>query len=91
MAPKANTSRREALALYLLCARGAKLVLISDTKGVAKLGARAEMSMVVPDIDATVAPILYTVAVQLLAYYTALPRRADVDQPRNLAKRVTVE
>jgi glucosamine--fructose-6-phosphate aminotransferase (isomerizing) len=49
------------------------------------------VSIVVPDIDATVAPILYTVAVQLLAYYTALARKADIDQPRNLAKSVTVE
>jgi glutamine---fructose-6-phosphate transaminase (isomerizing) len=72
-------------------ARGGRLVLISDKKGVARLGARAETSIVVPDIDATVAPILYTVAVQLLAYYTALARKADIDQPRNLAKSVTVE
>jgi glucosamine--fructose-6-phosphate aminotransferase (isomerizing) len=72
-------------------ARGGKLVLISDAKGVAKLGAKAETSIAVPDIDQTVAPILYTVAVQLLAYYTALALKTDIDQPRNLAKSVTVE
>ena len=72
-------------------ARGGKLVLISDAKGVAKLGAKAETSIAVPDMDQTVAPILYTVAVQLLAYYTALALKTDIDQPRNLAKSVTVE
>ncbi len=72
-------------------ARGGKLVLLSDAKGVAKLGAKAETSIAVPDIDPVVAPILYTVAVQLLAYYTALAKGTDIDQPRNLAKSVTVE
>jgi len=72
-------------------ARGGKLVLLSDAKGVARLGAKAETSIVVPDIDPVVAPILYTVAVQLLAYYTALAKGTDIDQPRNLAKSVTVE
>jgi len=72
-------------------ARGGRLVLISDAKGVARLGAKAETSIAVPDIDQTMAPILYTVAVQLLAYYTALARKTDIDQPRNLPKSVTVE
>jgi glutamine---fructose-6-phosphate transaminase (isomerizing) len=72
-------------------ARGGKLVLLSDARGVAKLGAKAETSIAVPDIDPVVAPILYTVAVQLLAYYTALAKGTDIDQPRNLAKSVTVE
>jgi len=72
-------------------ARGGKLVLLSDKEGVAKLGAKAETSITVPDCDPLVAPILYTVAVQLLAYYTALARGTDIDQPRNLAKSVTVE
>ena len=72
-------------------ARGGKLVLLSDAQGVARLGAKAETSIAVPDIDPVVAPILYTVAVQLLAYYTALAKGPDIDQPRNLAKSVTVE
>ncbi|MBV9833927.1 MAG: glutamine--fructose-6-phosphate transaminase (isomerizing) [Alphaproteobacteria bacterium] len=72
-------------------ARGGKLVLLSDAQGVARLGAKAETSIAVPDIDPVVAPILYTVAVQLLAYYTALAKGTDIDQPRNLAKSVTVE
>ena len=72
-------------------ARGGRLVLLSDKAGVARLGAKAETSIALPDIDPTVAPILYTVAVQLLAYYTALAKGTDIDQPRNLAKSVTVE
>ena len=72
-------------------ARGGRLVLLSDARGVARLGAKAEASIALPDIDPVVAPILYTVAVQLLAYYTALAKGTDIDQPRNLAKSVTVE
>lgn len=72
-------------------ARGGRLVLLSDKAGVARLGAKAETSIALPDIDPVVAPILYTVAVQLLAYYTALAKGTDIDQPRNLAKSVTVE
>jgi glucosamine--fructose-6-phosphate aminotransferase (isomerizing) len=72
-------------------ARGGKLVLISDARGVARLGGQAVASVTLPPIDPVVAPILYTVPVQLLAYHTAVAKGTDVDQPRNLAKSVTVE
>jgi glucosamine--fructose-6-phosphate aminotransferase (isomerizing) len=72
-------------------ARGGKLVLISDSPGVARLGSQAAASVTLPPIDPVVAPILYTVPVQLLAYHTAVAKGTDVDQPRNLAKSVTVE
>ena len=72
-------------------ARGGKLVLISDATGVARLGSQAAASLTLPAVDPVVAPILYTIPVQLLAYYTALAKGTDVDQPRNLAKSVTVE
>ncbi len=72
-------------------ARGGKLVLISDAAGVARLGGQAAASVTLPPIDPVVAPILYTVPVQLLAYHTAVAKGTDVDQPRNLAKSVTVE
>ncbi|MBS0525706.1 MAG: glutamine--fructose-6-phosphate transaminase (isomerizing) [Proteobacteria bacterium] len=72
-------------------ARGGKLVLISDAQGVARLGGQAAASITLPPIDPVVAPILYTVPVQLLAYHTAVAKGTDVDQPRNLAKSVTVE
>jgi len=72
-------------------ARGGKLVLMSDSTGVARLGSQAAASVTLPSVDPVVAPILYTIPVQMLAYYTAVAKGTDVDQPRNLAKSVTVE
>jgi glutamine---fructose-6-phosphate transaminase (isomerizing) len=72
-------------------ARGGKLVLLSDEAGIARLGGDAAAAMKLPTVDPIVAPILYSVPVQLLAYYTAVVKGTDVDQPRNLAKSVTVE
>jgi glucosamine--fructose-6-phosphate aminotransferase (isomerizing) len=71
-------------------ARGGKLILVSDEKGVERLGA-SPAAIVLPTVDPVVAPILYSVPMQLLAYYAALAKGTDVDQPRNLAKSVTVE
>ncbi|MCK6449406.1 MAG: glutamine--fructose-6-phosphate transaminase (isomerizing) [Alphaproteobacteria bacterium] len=72
-------------------ARGGQAVLFSDAEGVARLGDKALYAITMPDIDPFVAPILYAVPVQLLAYHTAVLKGTDVDQPRNLAKSVTVE
>jgi glucosamine--fructose-6-phosphate aminotransferase (isomerizing) len=72
-------------------ARGGRLILISDAPGVARLGAQAVSSIAMAPVDPVVAPILYTIPVQLLAYHTAVAKGTDVDQPRNLAKSVTVE
>jgi len=72
-------------------ARGGKLVLLSDSAGNARLASQAAAAISLPAVDPTVAPILYAVPVQLLAYYAALAKGTDVDQPRNLAKSVTVE
>jgi len=72
-------------------ARGGRLILMSDAAGVARLGAQALASITMPPVDPVIAPILYTIPVQLLAYYTAVAKGTDVDQPRNLAKSVTVE
>jgi glucosamine--fructose-6-phosphate aminotransferase (isomerizing) len=72
-------------------ARGGKLVLLSDADGVKRLGPQSVATLTMPAIDPVVAPILYTIPVQLLAYYTAIAKGTDVDQPRNLAKSVTVE
>src|SRR5215475_13329447 len=72
-------------------ARGGKLVLLSDSAGNARLASHAAAAICLPKVDPVVAPILYTVPVQLLAYYTAVAKGTDVDQPRNLAKSVTVE
>ena len=72
-------------------ARGGKVVLISDAQGIAKAGDKVWQAIEVPDADPLIAPILYSIPVQLLAYYAAIAKGTDVDQPRNLAKSVTVE
>jgi len=72
-------------------ARGGKVLLISDKKGIEKLKDKTTWSIEIPEVDAFVAPILYTIPVQLLAYHAAVLKGTDVDQPRNLAKSVTVE
>jgi glucosamine--fructose-6-phosphate aminotransferase (isomerizing) len=71
-------------------ARGGKVLLISDREGIEKAGA-VWHSIEVPKTNAFVTPLLYAVPVQLLAYHAALAKGTDVDQPRNLAKSVTVE
>jgi glucosamine--fructose-6-phosphate aminotransferase (isomerizing) len=71
-------------------ARGGKILLISDARGIAEAGP-VWASITVPDADSFLAPLIYAVPVQLLAYYAALAKGTDVDQPRNLAKSVTVE
>jgi glucosamine--fructose-6-phosphate aminotransferase (isomerizing) len=72
-------------------ARGGKLVLMTDAAGAARLGSEAVATIILPTVDPVVAPILYMVPMQLLAYHTAVAKGTDVDQPRNLAKSVTVE
>jgi glucosamine--fructose-6-phosphate aminotransferase (isomerizing) len=72
-------------------ARGGKILLISDAAGIAKMKDIATWTIEIPAVDSFVAPILYTIPVQLLAYHAAVIKGTDVDQPRNLAKSVTVE
>lgn len=72
-------------------ARGGRILAFTDARGAERLKGIAEKVVVLPDVDAFVAPILYTIPVQMLAYEVALLKGTDVDQPRNLAKSVTVE
>ncbi len=72
-------------------ARGGKVVFMSDRSGVAKLADKAFAAVEMPAVDPFVAPLLYAIPIQLLAYHTAVVKGTDVDQPRNLAKSVTVE
>jgi len=72
-------------------ARGAQVVVLSDAAGCAKMKGLATEMLELPTVDPFVAPILHAIAVQMLSYHTALLRGTDVDQPRNLAKSVTVE
>ncbi|MCA1940142.1 MAG: glutamine--fructose-6-phosphate transaminase (isomerizing) [Caenispirillum bisanense] len=72
-------------------ARGGKVVFFSDAHGVERMSETALYAIPMPTVNPFVAPILYAIPVQLLAYHTAVLKGTDVDQPRNLAKSVTVE
>ncbi len=72
-------------------ARGGQVVVFSDAAGCAKLRSISAELIELPTVDPFVAPILHAIAAQMLAYHTAVLRGTDVDQPRNLAKSVTVE
>ncbi|MEZ5687939.1 MAG: glutamine--fructose-6-phosphate transaminase (isomerizing) [Caenibius sp.] len=72
-------------------ARGGKIVLISDAEGLAEAGDGCMATIEMPKVHPLIAPLVYAVPVQLLAYHVACAKGTDVDQPRNLAKSVTVE
>ena len=72
-------------------ARHGKVVLLSDAAGIAQAGEGVWRHLTLPDVPPLLAPILYALPAQLLAYHTAVAKGTDVDQPRNLAKSVTVE
>jgi glucosamine--fructose-6-phosphate aminotransferase (isomerizing) len=74
-----------------VAARGGRLILMTDAEGARAAKAHAMVTLTLPTVHPAVAPIVYAVPVQLLAYHTALLMGTDVDQPRNLAKSVTVE
>jgi glutamine---fructose-6-phosphate transaminase (isomerizing) len=74
-----------------VAARGAKLIVITDPAGAAAAGDIAKHVILAPACDPFIAPLVYSVPIQLLAYLTAVHKGTDVDQPRNLAKSVTVE
>jgi len=93
IAPRDALFDKTASNLQEVVARGGRVILLSDQAGVARIEAQArpEASVALPTVDPFVAPILYAIPVQLLAYHTAVLKGTDVDQPRNLAKSVTVE
>ncbi|MFP6760967.1 MAG: glutamine--fructose-6-phosphate transaminase (isomerizing), partial [Rhodospirillales bacterium] len=72
-------------------ARGGRVIFLTDEEGARRLGNYATHTIALPQVDPFVAPILHAIPVQLLAYHTAVIKNTDVDQPRNLAKSVTVE
>ena len=76
-----------------LAYKGGKVIFISDEPGVSQIKSQSKpwATITLPVVNPVVAPILYAVPVQLLAYHAAVAKGTDVDQPRNLAKSVTVE
>jgi glucosamine--fructose-6-phosphate aminotransferase (isomerizing) len=74
-----------------VAARGGRIILMTDAQGAREATVESLVTIVLPDMPATVTPMVYAIPVQLLAYHTAVVMGTDVDQPRNLAKSVTVE
>jgi glucosamine--fructose-6-phosphate aminotransferase (isomerizing) len=74
-----------------VAARGGKIVLVTDPKGAAEATVDSLVTLALPEMPSTITPLVYAIPVQLIAYHTAVMMGTDVDQPRNLAKSVTVE
>ena len=91
MAPRDPLFDKSVSNMQEVMARKGKVVLISDAQGLEEAGEGAWVTVEMPTIPDVVAPIVYAVPAQLLAYHTAVAKGTDVDQPRNLAKSVTVE
>ncbi|PPR15191.1 MAG: Glutamine--fructose-6-phosphate aminotransferase [isomerizing] [Alphaproteobacteria bacterium MarineAlpha9_Bin3] len=91
LAPSDDLFSKTASNIEEVAARGAKIILISDKEGIKKLSNTADITLEIPNSNAFILPILYSIPVQMLAYHTAVAKGTDVDQPRNLAKSVTVE
>jgi glutamine---fructose-6-phosphate transaminase (isomerizing) len=91
IAPTDELFDKTASNLQEVLARGGRVIFFGDEAGFSRLGDIRATRIALPAVDAFVAPILYSIPVQLLAYHVAVIKGTDVDQPRNLAKSVTVE
>jgi glutamine---fructose-6-phosphate transaminase (isomerizing) len=91
LAPHDDLFEKTASNIQEVLARGGRVVMVSDKAGLSRFSGKLFHGIEVPSCDPFVAPLLYSVPVQLLAYHTAVVKGTDVDQPRNLAKSVTVE
>ena len=91
MAPRDALFDKTVSNMQEVMARGGQVLLVTDKKGADEAGEGVWQTLIMPEVDDYLAPILYAVPAQMLAYYTAVAKGTDVDQPRNLAKSVTVE
>jgi glucosamine--fructose-6-phosphate aminotransferase (isomerizing) len=91
LAPRDSLYDKTVSNMQEVMARAGKVLLISDAAGIEHAGEGCWRTLTMPDCDPFVAPIIYAVPTQLIAYHTAVAKGTDVDQPRNLAKSVTVE
>ncbi|MBB3986835.1 glucosamine--fructose-6-phosphate aminotransferase (isomerizing) [Sagittula marina] len=91
LAPRDRLFDKTVSNMQEVMARGGRVVLITDAAGAESAGAEAWRVIQMPEVSDLLAPILYALPAQLLAYHTAVAKGTDVDQPRNLAKSVTVE
>ena len=91
LAPSDALFEKTASNLQEVMARKGRVVLITDAIGAERIGPGTWRRVVLPTVDPFISPIVYAAAIQLLAYHAAVAKGTDVDQPRNLAKSVTVE
>ncbi|ARE38592.1 Glucosamine--fructose-6-phosphate aminotransferase [Rhodovulum sp. P5] len=91
MAPHDRLFDKSVSNMQEVLARGGKVLLITDGRGASESAGHVWHTIVMPETPDLFAPILYALPAQLLAYHTAVAKGTDVDQPRNLAKSVTVE
>ena len=91
LAPKDPLFDKTVSNMQEVMARNGKVLLLSDADGIASAGQGTWQTLSMPTVEPLWAPILYAIPAQLLAYHTAIAKGTDVDQPRNLAKSVTVE
>ncbi len=91
LAPQNSLFEKTLSNMQEVMARFGRVLLITDSKGAAAAGGDVWKTLVMPDVQPQLAPILYALPAQLLAYHSAIAKGTDVDQPRNLAKSVTVE
>ena len=91
LAPRDALFEKTVSNMQEVMARHGKILLISDARGVAEAGRGTWKTLIMPEVAPIFAPILYALPAQMLAYHTAIAKGTDVDQPRNLAKSVTVE
>ena len=91
IAPDDELFEKTASNMQEVLARGGKVIMLGSQEGIAKAGEGCMATIKLPVLDPFITPILYALPLQLLAYYTAVAKGTDVDQPRNLAKSVTVE
>ncbi len=91
IAPAGPLFEKTASNMEEVIARGGRVILMSCADGIAAHGEKAEATIEMPRVHPIAAPLLYAIPVQLLAYHAAVHKGTDVDQPRNLAKSVTVE
>ncbi|HDZ75316.1 MAG TPA: glutamine--fructose-6-phosphate transaminase (isomerizing) [Aurantimonas coralicida] len=91
IAPHDRSFEKTVSNMQEVAARGGEIILITDVKGAASGAVEGAEMIVLPDMPEILTPIVYAIPLQLLAYHTAIQMGTDVDQPRNLAKSVTVE
>jgi glucosamine--fructose-6-phosphate aminotransferase (isomerizing) len=91
LAPSDELFEKTVSNMQEVLARGGKVILITDAKGAKIASDGVWQIIVIPDVSPATSPLVYTIPVQLLSYHTAVAKGTDVDQPRNLAKSVTVE